>query len=322
MPMSAERILRPVGPSVVLIRHWPVRGASGSGYRSMRATIGAMEASIRTMQRSDVDAAMELAAREGWNPGLHDAACFFAADAQGFLQAEVDGQRVGCISAVAYGEGFGFIGLYIIEPAWRCKGMGWQLWQAGMARLAGRVVGLDGVPAQQGNYRRSGFELAWRNARFAGRARHDGAPDAAGIVPLSEVAFGALCDADRHVFPAPRPAFLRAWITQPLACGLAVVEQGRIAGWGLIRPCREGYKVGPLVADGPAIAQTLFMALQRCVAPGASIFLDVPLPNGDAVALAQQHGMDIVFETARMVRGAAPAVAIERIYGVTSFELG
>lgn len=288
----------------------------------MRATMGAMEAAIRTMQRGDVDAAMELAAREGWNPGLHDAACFFAADAQGFLQAELDGQRVGCISAVAYGEDFGFIGLYIVEPAWRGQGMGWQLWQAGMARLAGRMVGLDGVPAQQDNYRRSGFELAWRNARFAGQARHDGGPDAKGVVALSEVTFEALCDADRRVFPAPRAAFLRAWITQPQACGLAVVEHGRLKGWGLIRPCREGHKIAPLVADEPAVAQVLFTALQRRAPPRAAIFLDVPLPNADAVALARRHGMATVFETARMYRGAAPALALERVYGLTSFELG
>ena len=36
---------------------------------------------VRTMQREDVAFAIDLAAREGWNPGLHDAECFFAADA-------------------------------------------------------------------------------------------------------------------------------------------------------------------------------------------------------------------------------------------------
>ena len=37
-----------------------------------------------------------------------------------------------------------------------------------MARLEGRVVGLDGVVDQQANYQRSGFVLAHRNIRFGG----------------------------------------------------------------------------------------------------------------------------------------------------------
>jgi hypothetical protein len=53
----------------------------------------------------------------------------------------------------------------MIVPHWRGQGIGWRLWTRGMARLAGHLVGLDGVPAQQDNYRKSGFTLAWRNVR-------------------------------------------------------------------------------------------------------------------------------------------------------------
>ncbi len=72
---------------------------------------------------------------------------------------------VGCISAVSYGGAFGFIGLYIVVPEHRRNGYGIALWRSAMARLAGSNVGLDGVPAQQDNYRRSGFRLAYGNAR-------------------------------------------------------------------------------------------------------------------------------------------------------------
>jgi len=53
------------------------------------------------------------------------------------------------------------------------------------------------------------------------------------------------------------------------------------------------------------------------------VFLDVPLPNADAVALAERHGLRGVFETARMYAGGnAPACELQRVYGITSFELG
>ena len=61
------------------------------------------------------------------------------------------------ISAVDYGAGVGFIGLYICRPDMRGLGYGRAVWDAGMARLAKATIGLDGVPAQQANYRNIGF---------------------------------------------------------------------------------------------------------------------------------------------------------------------
>lgn len=265
---------------------------------------------------------MDFAAREGWNPGLHDGAAFHAADPEAFFVAEAGGEPVGCISAVRYGSDFGFIGLYIVAPAWRGQGIGMRLWAAGMARLAGRVVGLDGVPAQQPNYRRSGFVLAWQNLRFAGVAKHVPDPSPPQIVPLGKVDFAAMVASDRRVFPAPREAFLRSWIGMPQATSLGWVEQGRLAGWGTVRRCREGHKIGPLVADSPHIAAGLYAALCNSVPAGEAVVLDVPLPNTDAVALARAHGLLGVFETARMFTATAPACEMSRVYGITSFELG
>ena len=281
-----------------------------------------MDCLIRGMHRDEIALAIDFAAREGWNPGLHDAACFHAADPDGFLCAESDGQIVGCIAAVSYARRFGFIGLYIVAPAWRGRGIGQRLWAAGMARLAGEAVGLDGVPAQQDNYRRSGFVLAWQNARFAGMARPAATAEAAPIVPLRGVDFAALCADDRRVFPAPREAFLRAWITMPDATGLAWLDRGQLRGWGVIRRCREGRKIGPLVADDHAIASALYGALCAGVPAGEPVFLDVPLPNAQALALAEANRMQRVFETARMYAGTAPPIDLARLYGITSFELG
>jgi hypothetical protein len=275
------------------------------------------------MARTEIRLAIDLAAGEGWNPGLHDAHCFAEADPEGFLIAEADGRAAGCISAVSYG-GFGFIGLYIVRPELRGQGIGRGLWRRGMERLEGHLVGLDGVVAQQANYRKSGFALAWRNGRYAGTTRHDLPVDtrAGSIVPAGDVPFAALCADDRRVFPAPRERFLRAWIGQPDAAALACLREGRLAGWGVIRRCREGHKIAPLVAEDRSVAERLFAALCGRVSAGDRVFLDVPMPNAAAVALAESHAMSGAFETARMYTGPAPACELARVFGVTSFELG
>jgi hypothetical protein len=64
------------------------------------------------------------------------------------------------------------------------------------------------------------------------------------------------------------------------------------------------------------------MTLQSHASNNASLFLDTPAINSAAIALAERHGMTVSFETARMYRGQAPKFPSDRLFGVTSFELG
>jgi len=97
---------------------------------------------------------------------------------------------------------------------------------------------------------------------------------------------------------------------------------GALAGFGVIRRCRTGYKIGPLTADDESVAETLFVGLVNRVERGAPIFLDVPEINRSAVGLAERAGMTPVFETARMYNKSEPALRLDKVYGVTTFELG
>ena len=273
---------------------------------------------IRAMSRSELELAIGWARDEGWNPGLNDATSFHAADPEGFLVGVLDGRPVSSISVVRYGETFGFLGFYIVIPQQRGRGYGYALWQAGMARLAGRLVGLDGVPAQQDNYRRSGFELAYRNVRYGGTApksRGDGLLDA------RTVPFEQLLAFDARLFPAPRPGFLAGWISLPESRTLAALDDGELHGFGVRRRCGNGHKIGPLYATSRAIAERLFDGLCEGIA-GEPVFLDVPEPNAEAVALAEGRDLAPAFETARMYTGPAPAIELGQLYGVTTFELG
>ncbi len=123
---------------------------------------------IRTMTRKEVDLAIEWSAQEGWNPGIRDAECFYSADPSGFFIGLLNDEPIAVISVVKYGESFGFLGFYIVKPEYRGKGYGIQIWNAGLKYLEGRNVGLDGVVAQQNNYKKSGFKLAYRNIRYEG----------------------------------------------------------------------------------------------------------------------------------------------------------
>ena len=119
----------------------------------------------------------------------------------------------------------------------------------------------------------------------------------------------------------PRPTFLKGWISQPDARALGCRRGGSLAGYGVIRRCGEGCKIGPLFADDGDAAETLYAHLSAFAA-GGPVFLDVPETNAAAMDLVRRHGMLEVFGCARMYLGPPPDVALDRVFGVTTFELG
>ncbi|MFI6001583.1 GNAT family N-acetyltransferase [Streptomyces sp. NPDC051366] len=277
---------------------------------------------------ADMEMIRTWADEEGWNPGDSDRFAFAVADPAGFLVGRIDGEPVACISAVRYGSAFGFIGFYIARPAVRGRGYGIRLWQTGMERLDGRLVGLDGVVDQQDNYRKSGFRSAWNNVRYEGAPRVNGAGAGAEgvgvgveVVDAASLPFGQLAAYDRRFFPASRDAFLSAWTGLPGRTALAAVRDGRIEGLGVIRPCSGASRIGPLYASTPGIAAALLHRLAEHTPDGA-VAVDVPDANPAATALMAGLGLAPSFEAARMYTGPAPEVELAGVYGVTSLELG
>ena len=276
---------------------------------------------IKTMSRKEIDIAIEWAAKEGWNPGLHDADCYYTADPNGFLIGFLDDEPIATISVIKYGMTFGFLGFYIVKPEYRGKGYGVQIWNAGLKYLKGRNIGLDGVVGQQANYKKSGFKLAYRNIRYEGVGGSN-PPENAEIVKLYTLPFETIDSYDRPFFPANRSRFIKSWINQTGADALGIMKNGKLAGYGVIRQCRSGYKIGPLFAENPELAELLLWALKSKAKPSELFYLDTPEVNRAAVELAERNNMNVSFETARMYTGEKPDMPLNRLYGVTSFEIG
>ena len=282
---------------------------------------------IRALSLEEMSVPLSWAKQEGWNPGLSDATPFWHSDPEGFIGGFIDNRLVACISAVRYGNQFGFMGFYIVDAPYRGCGYGLRVWQAALEHLSGvPCIGLDGVVAQQDNYRRSGFFYAHRNMRYESTLPFT----ASGIrlaaderlVPVANIPRDVLIDFDAQYFPAPRQVFLHEWIHQAGHYALALMKGDEICAYGVIRPCINGYKIGPLFAQHPDQACNLVFALCQNLDHGTPIYLDPPAENPAAIALANELGMAFVFETARMYKGVKPSLPIQQIYGITTFELG
>lgn len=274
---------------------------------------------IAPMTPDHLRIAVDWAAAEGWNPGLDDVEAFHRVDPDGFLMGWFGDSPVSAISVVRHSDEFGFLGFYLCHPSHRGKGYGVAIWQVGMAHLGTRTVGLDGVPAQQANYRKSGFAHAHETVRHAGDVTGKAHPD----VRDAQVSdLQGMLAVDRAISATDRSAYLLAWWEQtPTRRTMIRAGGDGIDTIGTIRACREGHKIGPLFAPDADRARDMIHALADA-ADARHVMLDVPAPNVAGTALARALGLEPIFACARMYRGDALTRDIDRIFGETTFELG
>ncbi|HEV3173615.1 MAG TPA: GNAT family N-acetyltransferase [Actinocrinis sp.] len=263
--------------------------------------------------------------REGWNPGRRDALGFLPQDPDGFFVGRLDGEIASAVSVVNYDDAFSFLGFYLVREDLRGRGLGMATWRQAVKHAGSRTIGLDGVPAQEANYERSGFSAVYRTVRYGGSGSHWGFGSrqtaAPGVVPADQVPVTAVAEFDRQCFPADRSSFVARWLSLPGHTSYVHMTGDRVTGYGVIRPSLEGYRIGPLFAADQAAAQGLFDTLAAYAGPGP-VFMDVPEPNEAAHKLVAACGLAPGFETVRMYTGPTRPIAVGYVYGVTTLELG
>ncbi len=306
--------------------------------------------SMDAMTREEAEVLLRWAAAEGWNPGLADLEVAWGFDPQGFiaLRYTVSGKApelVGGGAILSYGGQCGFMGLFIMRVDYRGQGLGRVLWHERLRRLQARLepgayIGMDGVLNMAPFYAAGGFIHHYHDFRFQGAANAAALAVPGGVttVPLASVPFAAVDAYDREVFGRPRTGFLRRWLTINGGYGVAVRgdgatspadndptmpggERSSLRGYAFLRPCLKGHKFGPVFADDSATARALLRDLLERV-PGETVTLDVPEPNAEAMAIAQELGWERAFVCTKMFHGAAPPDTTARVFGVTSFEFG
>ena len=271
----------------------------------------------RTATLAEVRLILDWAAEEGWNPGLEDTEAFHAADPQGYFVATVQDTPITAISVINHSDAFAFLGLYLCRPEYRGRGISFGLWAHALEHAGERTVGLDGVPAQEANYEKSGFVLVGRTRRW------QGVIPATGLVcPIaSPDDFEAVQRLDRAANGIDRDAFLKAWVA-PSATRKTVllVEQDRVTGFATARICKEGCKIGPIVA--PSLSAAVDLVHQAAAAVGeTTAIVDIPDTCPDFARALGAAGFVETFATARMYRGRAPEAG-PGLFAIATMELG
>jgi len=261
---------------------------------------------------------------EGWNPGPNDAEIYWATDPDGYYGYFHNDKLIAGGSIVSYNKQFGFMGFFIVKPEYRSLGIGRKLWYQRRDTLLSRLnddasVGMDGVIDMQPFYKKGGFEIAFIDERHE-KIGEEFIIDQ-NISPIINDDFDSILEYDKQCFGFSRPQFLIPWLKQPDVKTFKYSNNGKLEGFAIIRKANKGYKICPLFADNSTIAEELYKACLNSVV-GKPLYLDIPVINSDAVALTQKYNTTYVFECARMYYGKAPNIEINKVFGITTFELG
>ncbi len=282
------------------------------------------ELKFQKLNLDGVKTLVEWAETEGWNPGPHDANVYYQTDPDGFYGYFHNGDMIGGGSIVSYNKEFGFMGFFIVKPDYRAHGIGKKLWYQRRDTLLsslnkGASIGMDGVIAMQPFYQKGGFEISFRDERYENVGK--GYKIDKNISPIVDNDFDSILGYDKQCFGFSRPQFLKPWLKLLGNKTFKYLDEGKLKGFAIVRKANKGYKICPLFADNEMVAEALYKACLNSVV-GEPLYFDIPVINKGAVNIIKRYNANYVFECARMYYGRPPDFDINKVYGITTFELG
>jgi ribosomal protein S18 acetylase RimI-like enzyme len=261
---------------------------------------------LRLLTRADVPFANSLRALAGWNQTTADWNRFLATEPDGCFLAEWNGAPVGTVTTTVYGPELAWIGMLLVHPDYRRRGLGRALLLRCVEYLRGRglrCIKLDATPAGRAVYRMLGFQDEWTLRRWVGRRTGPSlATSAAGLRPWQTADAALVAPLDAAAFGVSRQRLLAALAQQSLAGLVVESEPGCQAGYGLVRPGSQALYLGPVVAASDAAGIRLVEGLLAQTS-GQTVFWDIPDANAAAVAWAEANGFTVQRPLTRMYLG-------------------
>jgi GNAT superfamily N-acetyltransferase len=295
---------------------------------------------FRLLGREDLAFADSLRKLAGWNQTLDDWERLLAIEPDGCFLAEWNGTPAGTATTIAYGPELAWIGMVLVHPEFRRRGIGQSLLQhciEFLRRRGVRCIKLDATPLGKTVYDGLGFRDEWTLKRWVRSpaptpvASHKPAKadlpvcqDARQRVPtglmelmpdlgIEAANHGALrkwraAEAeflgplDASAFGVSRQRLLSALASQSRSALVLEPEPGRPVGFALLRPGSQALYLGPVVATsaGAGLSMTEALVARN---EGQTIFWDIPDENTAAVEWAEQHGFVFQRPLTRMFLG-------------------
>jgi GNAT superfamily N-acetyltransferase len=301
------------------LKHRPA--AVGEQVTAARAIIAGRFTLRINPEREEWCEVEEWMSAAGWDSGYGDAAAVQNLDPRCLVIGMLDDRPVAGVSLLRVSREFAFAGSLIVRPEVRELGFGRALWNISLPHAGSRVIGIEAPHEMAKACREAGFTEAYDTIGYQGRAAARPRPVDAGVRGIEPRDRSAVTGLDALCSPFARREVLTAWLAADAARTLVYEQGDQVTGFGVIRPCRTGYRIGPLIACDEHAALALFDAL-AALCPGELINMSAPEPNRAATDLARARDLAEQIRTTRMYSAPIRPAAVTRCYSTTSLSYG
>jgi GNAT superfamily N-acetyltransferase len=260
------------------------------------------------MTKADIPAGMRLKELAGWNQTSSDWKRFLEASPEGCFVAEVDGKVCGTVTTISYEDRFAWIGMVLVDPEYRGRGIGTRLLERAVEhldKLKMPAIKLDATPQGKPLYEKLGFQPEceigrWTLRRtFSESAKESSSSGRDSVAPgLLESIFGA----DREVFGANRSSLLKSLHESAPQLTRGILNSGSLEGYAFGRQGSFADHLGPWMAKDAATARNLLKSFLARAAREA-VVVDCLSANSFAGDLLKSFGFSYSRPLTRMYRG-------------------
>ncbi len=278
-----------------------------------------MSTTLRVLSKNDLDFAHGLSRLAGWNQTRRDWERFLSLGPDGCFLAEAEGCPAGTATTTCYGGGLAWIGMVLVHPDFRRRGLGTELLLRALSYLEDErgisCVRLDATPEGRPLYEGLGFRAEWDLRRWVLEESPDPREKE---IPAPAVLGPEAFALDRLVFGADRSGLLASLVDGSFS-GILHAD----GSFGLVREGERATYLGPLTAASVAGGLEIAESLIRSCPENLPVFWDLPDENTPATELAASLGFRPVRQLTRMRRGEGNSLSDpSRLFGLAEPGLG
>ena len=277
---------------------------------------------IRLLCESDIVAAMDLKNLAGWNQTERDWHTLLRLEPHGCFAAVLENRLVGTTTTTTYKGELAWIGMVLVRPENRRRGIAGKLLEKALTYLEQKVsvVKLDATADGKHLYERFGFETESVVERWSRKGEQS--PN----VERQQDSIDAdtrrqLLQRDSEAFGADRSELLNQLIANSFVRPVITKNQvGLVTGYALARAGSDAAYVGPIVTSRQSdVAELLDGVLQQL--DQKPVYVDFNRNWGDGQQLLSERGFEKQRDLIRMKRGIATATS-SSVFAIAGPEIG
>jgi GNAT superfamily N-acetyltransferase len=207
-----------------------------------------MAIDFRLLRESDLPAASRLKSLAQWNQSDNDWRRLLELEPDGCFCATSEDRVVATTTTTTYGKDLAWIGMVLVDPEYRRRGIATELMKIALDYLNSlevRTIKLDATPAGLPVYERLGFKQESLVERWEGIASVN-----TNLLPSAQRELGTqIYEFDREGFGTDRSKLIDLLSRDSCVAPQYVSDDaGRLSGYGLAREGSVASYLGPVVA--------------------------------------------------------------------------